>query len=277
MIKIYHTSDLHVRTSVPGFINNRRVLSLLKKISRHHEANCAGHRAAAVITGDLTDSGEDGEFKKLKKYLDTLDSRITVRVVPGNHDNGGGNGTEYRKKCARRFEDLSASLGFEPCFIQKYNREYPGYKPFTEVFTDARGCASLQVIYLNSCCEEGMGDFATGTIGMYQLNRLEEILSARGDIPCVICLHHKPANRAIPQFVMDLALEDRKALVSLAKQYNLSAILYGHQSPRDNDDTLIKTDNGGECLLLNANASVKHGFFYEITVHDNGEVKAEKI
>lgn len=277
MIKIYHASDLHVRTSLTGIINNRRVLSLLKKISDHHDANCASHTAVAVITGDLTDSGSGGEHKKLKQYLDTLDSRITVRVVPGNHDNGGGNGTEYRKKCAERFDDLSGSLGFNPKFIKKYKKEYPGYTPFSEEITSGPGGAKVKLIYLNSCCEEGMGDFATGTIGMFQLNCLKEILTKAAGVPCIICLHHKPADRAIPQFIMDLSVEDRKGLVSLAKEYSVSAILYGHQSPLEHDASFIETKNGGKCELLNANASVSREFFYEITVYDNGKVKTEKI
>lgn len=277
MITVYHTSDLHVRTSLPGIFSNRRVLSLLKKISEHHEAECTSNRAVVIITGDLTESGDRDEYKKLKEYLGRIDSRITVRVVPGNHDIGGGSGTDYRQKCALYFEQLTGHLGFTPEFIKKYSREYPGYKPFAETFTDSTGGTSLMVIYLNSCCEEGMGDFATGTIGMYQLKHLEEMLANRGDIPCVICLHHKPADRAVPQFVMDLAVEDRKALADMARRYNVSAVLYGHQSPLKNDHTSLETGNLKKCELLNANASVREGFFYKITVSGTDGFNSEKI
>lgn len=275
MITIYHASDLHVRTSILGFINNRRALSLLKKISEYHNAHCASDTAAAILTGDLTDEGKDGEYRKLQNYLATLDSRITVRVVPGNHDNGSS--IDFSRQSAISFDQLAVNLGFDPQFIKKYNTEYPGYVPYSEKFTDSTGSTSVQVIYLNSCCEEGKEDFASGTIGMYQLNCLEKLLAERGNIPCILCLHHKPVDRAWPQFIMDLSVEDRKALVYLVKKYNVGAILSGHQSPINGDKSVITTDNGRQCILRNANGSVKHGFFYKLTVSETGVISAVKI
>lgn len=275
MITIYHASDLHVRTSILGYINNRRVQSLLKKISQYHNAHCASDTAAAILTGDLTDEGKAGEYRKLQNFLAAIDPRITVRVVPGNHDNGSGIG--FSRQSAVSFDQLAVNLGFDPQFINKYNKEYPGYEPYSEKFTDSTGTTSVLVVYLNSCCEDGKEDFATGNIGMYQLNCLEKLLAERGNIPCILCLHHKPVDRAIPQFIMDLAAEDRKALLYLVKKYNVGAILSGHQSPLNCDRSVITTDNGRQCILRNANGSVKHGFFYKLTVSETGVISAVKI
>jgi predicted phosphodiesterase len=42
----------------------------------------------AIITGDLTDSGDPGQFQQLLEVLDTC--RAPTFVCPGNHDRGGG-------------------------------------------------------------------------------------------------------------------------------------------------------------------------------------------
>jgi len=275
MAIIYHISDLHVKDSIFAWLHNRRVDSLISKVIHDYDVSHAGEDAVVLLTGDLVDSGGKREYRKLEKYLDRLDAKMKVRFVPGNHDIGGGGGTLFSRESVEEFEKLAARYGFNAGYISKYNSEYPGYTPFHEIFAGKNGDDPVRVLYLNSCCEDQMGDFARGNLGMYQLNALEKALINQAGIQTVICIHHKPLEQATPRFIMDLEREDRKALRYFIKKYGVAAMLYGHKDPRKEDPASFPPfeDN---CAVLNANRSVKDCFFHKLLCTAEG-ITVKKI
>ena len=89
----------------------------------------------AVCTGDLTSTGQPGEFAKVISILKPLrDSKIPVLYVPGNHDY-----YVTKEKCTRAmremllwftrdrysFDDLPLSLDFGECEFVLINTSYP--------------------------------------------------------------------------------------------------------------------------------------------------------
>lgn len=273
MTVLYHISDLHVKTSLIGGLHNAKVESLIDLIIKDYKTHHAQHTAVVIITGDLVDSGEKSEYRKCEGFLGKFkQNRIAVRMVPGNHDNGGKFGTDFDRRCAVRFDVLSRNCGFNPGFISKYNPLYPGYAPYNEIFSDSAGNNPVRVIYLNSCCEEGESDFARGTLGMYQLERLESVLSENLCMPVIICMHHKPVDISVPKFVMDLNVEDHKAIKYLINTYNVTAVLYGHQNP-EHDQTEYPAGRGA-CMLLNGYYTIDRQFAYKLVCDNGNPVKS---
>ncbi|MDD5727660.1 MAG: metallophosphoesterase [Victivallales bacterium] len=89
----------------------------------------------AVCTGDLTSTGQPGEFAKIMPLLRPLrDSKIPVLFVPGNHDY-----YVYREKCVKAmrdmvqwfsrgrygFDDLPLALELGECEFVLINTSYP--------------------------------------------------------------------------------------------------------------------------------------------------------
>jgi len=89
----------------------------------------------AVCTGDLTSTGQPGEFAKVISILKPLrDSKIPVLYVPGNHDY-----YVKRKKCVAamcemvswftrgryNFDDMPLSLDFGECEFLLINTSFP--------------------------------------------------------------------------------------------------------------------------------------------------------
>jgi len=89
----------------------------------------------AVCTGDLTSTGQPGEFAKVAAILKPLrDSKIPVLYVPGNHDC-----YVKRKKCVAamremvfwltngryQFDDLPTSIDLGECEFLMINTSYP--------------------------------------------------------------------------------------------------------------------------------------------------------
>lgn len=78
-------------------------LSLLEKAVNYILAN---RPDVAVCTGDLTSTGQPGEFKKVLKLMEKLyDSDIPVIYVPGNHDY-----YVHNKRCVQAMKDAFAYL-----------------------------------------------------------------------------------------------------------------------------------------------------------------------
>lgn len=78
-MKIFHFSDIHVGGEKD--FNENILLELIKKINSEDFD-------VAVLTGDLTHSGKENEFKKAKKFLSKI--KIPLIVFPGNHDARSG-------------------------------------------------------------------------------------------------------------------------------------------------------------------------------------------
>lgn len=83
MLKIIHVSDTHIAPVgqlVVGLDPQRRFRQVVHAINRDHS-----DAALCVITGDLTDGGEEEAYRALAEILGEL--KVPYRLMMGNHDN----------------------------------------------------------------------------------------------------------------------------------------------------------------------------------------------
>jgi len=75
--EIIHLSDIHIGKS---HIESRRAHQLVRYIGKLFPER------PVVVTGDITDSGTERQFKRAKEIFKMLSSTNPVLLVPGNHD-----------------------------------------------------------------------------------------------------------------------------------------------------------------------------------------------
>ncbi len=192
---IAQLSDLHI---APGEQKTFGVAPMAENLQR-----CVAHINAlkptpdlVLVTGDIANDAAQAEVERAAAILGRLDSPFYL--VPGNHDN-------------RRV--LSSVFGNQVCptsvdgFIQY---EIDGY--------------DLRLIGLDSVSHASPG----GELCPKRLAWLEERLTQADERPCVIFMHHPPANFAVPETDIDgfLGAEDFGDLVE--KYGKIERILAGH-------------------------------------------------
>ena len=163
-LEFIHLSDLHIR-SYPDAggpflrglskvaIAGRKVEALVRHICRYHP------EAHVIITGDITDSGNRGEYEEAVRILESLRSAGRLSLVPGNHD-------VRRYGIGLSEPNLS---GFQHAFEDLFQGdvEYPWVKYLDHV----------AVIGLDSSAATKKTSIAMGRLGDDQLSRLRRILS----------------------------------------------------------------------------------------------------
>jgi len=115
-VKIIHFSDPHAGgpaedwmayidkrwVGVFNYTFRRKFQHDLSLLSRAVEYILAASPDLAICTGDLTSTGQPGEFEKVRKILAPLrDSKIPVFYLPGNHDF-----YVYRRSCVTAMKGM---------------------------------------------------------------------------------------------------------------------------------------------------------------------------
>ncbi|TIQ52180.1 MAG: phosphodiesterase, partial [Mesorhizobium sp.] len=83
MLKIIHVSDTHIAPAgqlVVGLDPHERLRQVVHAINTNH-----GDAALCVITGDLTDRGDEASYRVFRDIVSEL--KIPYRLLLGNHDN----------------------------------------------------------------------------------------------------------------------------------------------------------------------------------------------
>lgn len=199
--KIIHLSDLHV-----GYLDcETRLEGIVTQILKDYSPT----DNVIIVTGDLVDKADGGNYQKAKQQLDRLSAGgFTVLVVPGNHDYGSG-GLVSRKHIDE----------FKQVFFGKQDISYPKL--------DIKVDDNIAFIGLDSMAEtfDGADKLgADGELGCRQLARLDEILEQpelRGR-KIVVYLHHHPFDES---WVMQL--KDHKAFERIVEG-RVDYVLYGH-------------------------------------------------
>jgi 3',5'-cyclic-AMP phosphodiesterase len=189
-MRIAHLSDPHVTTG-PLAAGPAQGLhqALGRALSIEPRPDCV------VITGDLTDRGEPGEYAALHAIL--RQCRVPVLLAAGNHDD-------------------------PVCLTAEF-----GMTPFLAGGTSARYVAELPratVVVTNSHVPGSPG----GNLGRAQLAWLDETLRERPDVPALVCVHHPPREVGLP-FLDGMRLEDGVALAEVITRHpRVVRVLAGH-------------------------------------------------
>ena len=124
-MKLLHLSDLHVSLPLSGKNSLRQYLGRLNWIlfrGRHHSADKIKHAVAAVlreqpdavvISGDLTQLGQDSEFEYAYELLKPLaDAGIPILCSDGNHDHYAANVNMFYQIRTALLGDLKVDSDF---------------------------------------------------------------------------------------------------------------------------------------------------------------------
>lgn len=283
MITLFHISDLHCGKTIAKPMDpdthvvvnpHQQRLDRLFADLAQAVTSTQGERIL-VITGDLTDSGEKDQYAEIGGRIAAFRqaTRIEVRIVPGNHDVGGGMGTMFDQDCADRFDALAKTLAMKPFFTAQADAELP----YVETLGDAQN-GQVRLIYLNSCSRKGLGDFAKGALGEPQRARLAAQLKVPFPGPSLLCLHHKPVTPGKPDWAMGLAGDDQAALKACIEQSGVAALLYGHQIETSGEFrsavAVYHPDRPEACILADADRTVHDQGYCRITVEAGPRVRA---
>ncbi|HET7455873.1 MAG TPA: phosphodiesterase [Solirubrobacterales bacterium] len=150
---------------------------------------------AVVVSGDLSDSGDEADYLLARRLLDRLDA--PVHVLPGNHD--------LRGPLRRTFE--LPGEGDDPV-------DY------------AVEVGELRLVVLDSI----VPGQDPGAFGAEQLRRLDEELGSRPEQPTLLAMHHPPLPTGLPEWdAINLAVAEREALAEVvARHPQLRGIVGGH-------------------------------------------------
>ena len=191
---ICQLTDLHVHPD--GAANKASDTNMLTERACRVAAAFTPLPDVVIITGDLTDSGQEAEYANLSAILARTLS-VPVYVIPGNHD---------------RRETLRASLAHlpgvtaDPHFVQYAVEDYP-----------------VRLVMLDTL----VPGKDHGAQSAAQLEWLDATLAAQRSKPTLVGMHHPPFITGIPH--MDkIALLHRDAFRSVIAATGKSTHRRGH-------------------------------------------------
>lgn len=218
---IAHLSDVHIPPLpplAPGDWFSKRLLGLFswhRKWKAEHRLQIidALERSLAAlapdhicVTGDLTFTTHPGEVAEARRWLESLGSKASISLVPGNHDAYVSGALE--QACAAWAPWMTDDDSGEQCFP----------------YLHRRGC--VDIIGLSSGIPLRLPR-TVGRLGEAQLDALRGMLESIGgqDRPCIVLIHHPPQEGAARR---GKELLDRLALRHLLGEYRVDLLLHGH-------------------------------------------------
>jgi len=150
---------------------------------------------AVLVSGDLAEHAEDGEYDQLRELLAPI--HAPIYVLPGNHD---------ERAALRRHFDLPG-VGGEPV---QYAAEL--------------GPLRLVVLDTTSPGED------PGALDEERLSWLDAELRSAPEAPTVLAMHHPPLVTGIPALdAIGLPAEDRRALAAVVERHpQVRRLVAGH-------------------------------------------------
>ncbi|MDF1665837.1 MAG: metallophosphoesterase [Planctomycetota bacterium] len=227
--RVLHLTDIHMtETAETGLVEShgQRIEPIRKRLAAvlEREAHKVDH---IIVTGDLTDSGQESEFQQISALLHKYCRPENTTIIPGNHDLVQGTtfyaaDKEFRMglftKWCRDF--LPASIGVKHMF--PYARWIGDRTCFIGVDTNGEG----RTLY----------NASWGDIDGCQLERLKNLLDGMPDaVHKIIGMHHsfyRPKIKlslfasVIDRFFM--GMENSEAFKSLLLDYKNVVVTHGH-------------------------------------------------
>ncbi len=189
-----HVSDTHITTGPLGVEATQRATDALFRVQA-----MSPRPAFVVISGDLVDHGSAEEYELATAVLNSID--LPVHVVPGNHDHAA----TLLEHLAAAGHAQAAPDEADRCY---YRVDYP----------------ELTML----CCDSSVVGRDDGELGPPQLRWLDHQLSASGDRPVVLTMHHPPVPSGIA--AMDaIMLCDATDLAQVLNRHDpVQRLLVGH-------------------------------------------------
>jgi predicted MPP superfamily phosphohydrolase len=300
--RIIHISDLHFidpnspgTMTLGGFRKNDSVLrsELIASFLIGNRPILAGPGGATVvITGDLTDSGDDADYQFAQTLIGRLRAcRFNVYVTPGNHDYC----REGVLALGTKVDHIQRRQRFNKYILLNYAGNYS-----TENYTNpVAGVGDTEypryadieggrLILLDSMQgeldqeREGDGDNkGQGKLGKYQLqalgNAINDYQSQRQiGKKLVVCLHHAPLEVYNAKPGWDGLLDDYASLLGCISgtggKSKIDCLLFGHTG--DTQDRYGSEEQKHSIALINSenleDVDESKGQPYAITVLDLG-------
>ena len=251
-MKIVHFSDPHAGGSAEdwmayidkrwvGVFNykfRRQFRHDLAKLSRAVEYILDTKPDVAVCTGDLTSTGQPGEFEKVRPILAPLrDSAIPLLYLPGNHDC-----YVKRPKCVRAVREMTE-------YLSKGN-----YR-----FTDMpirREYAGAEFLLLNTSRPSNLL-CSWGFVGRNDSKWIESVCEEPKRMPRIL-LSHYPMIEEHPFLRMRHRLFGQKRILELMREHEIDLSLCGHvHKPY----LKVDAEGRGECC---AGSVTRNGSMVEI-------------
>lgn len=190
VIALAHLSDPHITT---GPLSAAPADALYRALGRALSLDPAA--SAFVITGDLVDRGQPGEYKTLHELIERFPR--PVYLLPGNHDDTGA------------FLEVFGGTRF----VAGADRSH--YRVADPDFTLV-------------CLDSAVTGSPAGRLDDAQLDFLDRALAERPEVPAFVALHHPPVDLGMP-FLDGMRLCDNEHLLSvLERHHNVVRVLAGH-------------------------------------------------
>lgn len=221
-MRIIHFSDIHAGgvaedwmayldkrwVGVFNYTWRRQFQHDLSRLEKAVEYIIAARPDLAVCTGDLTSTGQPGEFEKVRVVLDRLlDAGVPMLYVPGNHDF-----YVYRTKCVNAMKSMVERLNggrytFKqlPCLIQE---------------------GELDFILVNECWPSNLLS-SHGYLRPDYARQIERLCAEEKRRPRVL-IGHYPLIEKHPLLRMRHRLYGQKPLLRLLKNGDIDLSLCGH-------------------------------------------------
>lgn len=287
LMRLIHISDLHISREF-----KRNNIKKLKQLLNHAMQLSFDH---LVITGDLTDSADERDFKLLRQILknfDLLDSR-KLSIVVGNHDIFGGlqiptDIIDFPRKCKSINYDAQVSNFisyfeelFTDCKFVSPQKFFPYYKDLGEV-----GIFGINSIARYSKIRNPMASM--GKVSSEQLNDFSKLVSnnnSKNQASIALIHHHfykkniqvnSPQNSVWHKIESyTLRLRSKKKLIKIFRECGINLVLHGHSHDmRQYSRKGIHFINAGASIESNSS----HPSFYVIDYLDGiFNVNFEKI
>ena len=221
-MKIVHFSDPHAGgpaedwgayfdkrwVGVFNYTFRRQYRVDLEKLRRGAEYILDTKPDVIVCTGDLTSTGQPGEFEKIRPYLEPLKkSGIPFLYMPGNHDC-----YVHRTKCVRAVKEM----------VQYLNNDLYSFDELPAV----RRIAGVDFILLNTSRPSNLL-CSWGFVTRKDSAFVEEFCSRPKDVPRIL-LSHYPMIEAHPILRLRHALIGQKKILQLMQEKKIDLSLCGH-------------------------------------------------
>jgi Icc protein len=192
---VAHISDLHIKRRGHVLAHMPHVAGPLRRTLA--AINALAERPTCIVaTGDLTESGNREEYRRLREII--AESEIPVYLLPGNHDR--------REMMRAVFPDHAYLHGAGQAIQYAIESEF------------------LRVVALDSSDPPLRGGFLDES----RLCWLVETLQARPRTPTILAMHHPPFHTGVGAFDAQ-PFEGRERLADIVREHpQIRRIICGH-------------------------------------------------